>query len=100
MGHVFLTRSTDLTGKSEDGQAAPVQGARAALWLTLVVPGAARADARGRVRAWFLVVGPAGLLITVIFTAVSGQTWTWPWVLAAEPAMVIGCAGLLVLIGA
>jgi hypothetical protein len=69
------------------------------LWLTLVVPGAARADVRGRVLGWLLVVGPAGLLLTVVLTAVSGQTWAWPCGLAAEPALVIGCAGLLVLIG-
>jgi ABC-2 type transport system permease protein len=69
------------------------------LWLTLVVPGAARADVRGRFWAWLLVVGPAGLLLTVVLTAVSGQTWAWPWVLAGEPAMIVGCAGLLVLIG-
>ena len=30
------------------------------LWLTLVTPGAERADIRGRVWAWFLVTGPAG----------------------------------------
>ena len=70
------------------------------LWLTLVVPGAARPDVRGRAWAWFLVVGPAGLLLTVVLTAISGQAWAWPWVLAAEPSLVIGCAGLLVLIGA
>jgi ABC-2 type transport system permease protein len=65
------------------------------LWLTLVTPDAARPDVRGRVWAWFLVTGPAGFLLT----AASGQTWTWPWVLAAEPALVIGSAGLLALIG-
>jgi ABC-2 type transport system permease protein len=70
------------------------------LWLTLVVPGAARADVLGRVWAWLLVAGPAGLLLTVVLTAVSGQGWAWPWVLAGEPAMVIGCAGLLAAIGA
>ncbi len=70
------------------------------LWLTLVVPGAARPDVLGRVWAWFLVVGPAGLLLTVVLTAVSGQGWAWPWVLAGEPALVIGCAGLLAAIGA
>jgi ABC-2 type transport system permease protein len=70
------------------------------LWLTLMVPGAARADVLGRVWAWFLVVGPAGLLLTVVLTAVTGETWAWPWVLATEPALVIGCAGLLVLVGA
>ena len=69
------------------------------LWLTLVVPGAARPDVRGRAWAWFLVVA-AGLLLTVVLTAVSGQAWSWPWVLAAEPSLVIGSAGLLVAIGA
>jgi ABC-2 type transport system permease protein len=69
------------------------------LWLTLVVPGAVRADVRGRVWAWLLVTGPPGLVLTLVFTAVSGQTWAWPWVLAAEPAMIVGCAGLLALIG-
>ncbi|HEY6493324.1 MAG TPA: hypothetical protein VIZ43_08635 [Trebonia sp.] len=69
------------------------------LWLTLVVPGAARADVLGRVWAWFLVVGPVGLLLTLVLTAASGQTWAWPWVLAAEPALVIGCAGLLAAVG-
>jgi ABC-2 type transport system permease protein len=69
-------------------------------WLTQVVPGTAQADVRGRMWAWVLVVGPVGLFITLLFTAISGQTWSWPWVLAGEPAMVIGCAGFLVLIGA
>jgi ABC-2 type transport system permease protein len=69
------------------------------LWLTLVVPGALRADVRGRLWAWLIVTGPAGLLLTLVLTAVSGQTWAWPWVLAAEPALIIGCAGLLVLVG-
>jgi energy-coupling factor transporter ATP-binding protein EcfA2 len=50
-------------------------------------------------KAWFLVTGPAGFLLTVVLTAASGQTWSWPWVLAAEPALVIGSAGLLALIG-
>jgi ABC-2 type transport system permease protein len=71
-----------------------------ALWLTLVVPGAERPDLRGRQWAWFLVVGPAGLLLTVVLTAISGQSWSWPWVLAAEPALVIGCTGLLAAVGA
>src|SRR6185312_9640157 len=55
------------------------------LWLTLVTPGAARPDVRGRVWAWFLVTGPAGFLLTVVLTAASGQTWSWPWVLAGGP---------------
>jgi ABC-2 type transport system permease protein len=68
------------------------------LWLTLVVPGAYRPDLRGREWAWFLVVGPAGLLLTVVFTAVSGQTRFWPWALAMEPALVLASTGLLALI--
>src|ERR1700748_1886745 len=43
---------------------------------------------------WFLVTGPAGILLTLVLTAASGQTWSWPWVLAAEPALVIGAAGV------
>src|SRR5262249_21892426 len=35
-----------------------------ALWLTLMTPGAAAADVRGRQLAWLLVVGPAAVLIT------------------------------------
>jgi len=69
------------------------------LWLTLIAPGAARADVRGRMWAWFLVVGPAGLLLTVVVAPVSGQHRAWPGVLAAEPALVLGCTGLLALLG-
>jgi energy-coupling factor transporter ATP-binding protein EcfA2 len=42
------------------------------LWLTLVTPGAARADVRGRVWAWFLVIGPAGLLALIGVRSVNG----------------------------
>lgn len=66
-----------------------------ALWLTLVTPGAERVDVRGRQWAWALVVGPVGMLLTVVLTAVSGQGWAWPWVLAGEPALIGGAAGLL-----
>ncbi|WP_329579080.1 hypothetical protein OG500_10610 [Kitasatospora sp. NBC_01250] len=69
-----------------------------ALWLTLVTPNVERADVRGRQWAWLLVVGPAALLLTVVLTAVSGQRWAWPWALAAEPALLLGGAGVLVLV--
>ncbi|WP_425556260.1 hypothetical protein, partial [Kitasatospora nipponensis] len=69
-----------------------------ALWLTLVTPGVARADVRGRQWAWLLVAGPAGLLLTVVLTAVSGQGWAWPWALAAEPGLLLGGAGVVVLV--
>jgi ABC-2 type transport system permease protein len=68
------------------------------LWLTLTTPGADRPDLRGRQWAWFLVVGPPGLLLTVVFTAIAGQARYWPWVLACEPALVLACVGLLLLV--
>lgn len=69
-----------------------------ALWLTIVTPGAARADVRGRQAAWLLTVGPLALLLTVLFTLVSSQTSSWPWVLAILPALLGGTTGLLVLL--
>lgn len=71
-----------------------------AFWLTMVVPGTERVDVRGRQAAWTLVVAPAGLLLTVVFTAVSGQHWSWPWVLGGEAALLGGSAGLIVLASA
>jgi ABC-2 type transport system permease protein len=68
-----------------------------ALWLTLVVPGAPRAEVRGRQWAWVLVTGPVSLALTVVLTAISGQTWAWPVVLPGEIGIVIGAAGLLLL---
>ena len=68
------------------------------LWLTLVVSGRERADVRGRQWAWFLIVGPVGVLLTVVLTAVSGQTWSWPWVLSGELTLVFGACGLLILV--
>ncbi|NEA99068.1 hypothetical protein [Streptomyces sp. SID13726] len=67
-----------------------------ALWLLLVTPGVERADIRGRQYAWLLIVAPIGLLLTLVLTAVSGQTWAWPWVLGGEPALIGGAAGLIV----
>ena len=69
-----------------------------AIWLTIMTPGAARADVRGRQAAWFLIMAPLALLLTLVFTAVSGQEGTWPWVLAIVPALLGGTTGLLVLI--
>ncbi|MEV0596223.1 hypothetical protein [Nonomuraea cavernae] len=67
-----------------------------ALWLTLMTPGAERADVRGRQLAWLLIVGPAATILTLAGTAVSGQTWAWPWVLGLLPALLGGAAGLIV----
>ncbi|MEU3170337.1 hypothetical protein [Streptosporangium sp. NPDC006930] len=67
-----------------------------ALWLTLMTPGAERADVRGRQLAWLLAIGPAATVLTLVGTAVSGQTWAWPWVLGLLPALLGGAAGLIV----
>ncbi|SEG88742.1 ABC-2 type transport system permease protein [Thermomonospora echinospora] len=69
-----------------------------ALWLTLMTPGAERADVRGRQLAWLLVVGPPAVLLSLVGTAVSGQGWAWPWVLGLLPAVLGGAAGLIVLV--
>ncbi|MEU4332432.1 hypothetical protein [Nonomuraea dietziae] len=70
-----------------------------ALWLTLMTPGAERADVRGRQLAWLVVVGPAAVVLSLAGTLLSGQTWAWPWVLGLLPALLGGAAGLIVLLG-
>ena len=60
--------------------------------------GMERADVRGRQLAWLVVVAPVMVALTVALTAVSGQTWAWPWILAALPAVLGGTAGLMVLV--
>lgn len=69
-----------------------------ALWLTLMTPGAERADVRGRQLAWFLIVGPAAVLLSLAGTLISDQAWAWPWVLGLLPALLGGGAGLIVLL--
>ncbi|MFG6201402.1 hypothetical protein [Nonomuraea sp. JJY05] len=69
-----------------------------ALWLTLMTPGAERADVRGRQLAWLLIVGPAAVVLSLAGTLVSGQTWAWPWVLGLLPALLGGGAGIIVLL--
>ncbi|MED7926062.1 hypothetical protein SMD20_17535 [Nonomuraea sp. LP-02] len=69
-----------------------------ALWLTLMTPGAERADVRGRQLAWFLIVGPASVVLSLAGTLVSGETWAWPWVLGLLPALLGGGAGLIILL--
>nr|BFE87082.1 hypothetical protein GCM10020093_096830 [Planobispora longispora] len=63
-----------------------------ALWLTLLVPGAA--DVRGRQRAWLLVVGPVAVALALACTAaVTGGPW--PMVLALTAALLGGGAGIV-----
>ncbi|SDH90514.1 ABC-2 type transport system permease protein [Sinosporangium album] len=69
-----------------------------ALWLTLMTPGAERADVRGRQLAWFLIVGPAAIALSLAGTLISGEPWAWPWVLGLLPALLGGGAGIIVLL--
>jgi ABC-2 type transport system permease protein len=68
-----------------------------ALWHTLVVPGAERADVRGRQLAWALIVAPISLLLAVVLPGVTGNPSVYPWVLGLVPALVGGGAGVLML---
>ncbi|HWD62905.1 MAG TPA: hypothetical protein VG369_10450 [Humibacter sp.] len=63
--------------------------------LTIMTPGAERADVRGRQLAWLLLVGPYALCLTVVLTLISGQTWAWPWALGLLAALTGGAAGLI-----
>jgi ABC-2 type transport system permease protein len=69
-----------------------------AFWLTRMVPGVERADVRGRQLALLLAIGPGVLLLTAALTLLSGESWTWPWVLAALPPLTVGVAGLAVVV--
>jgi hypothetical protein len=64
------------------------------LWLTVMTPGATRADIRGRQAAWLIVVAPYTIAVTIAFTVLSGQYAAWPWALALLPAVLGGAAGL------
>ena len=62
------------------------------LWLTVMTPDSSRADVRGRQAAWLIVVAPYTAAITIAFTALSGESSAWPWVLAVLPAVLGGAA--------
>ncbi|QWF78304.1 hypothetical protein [Amycolatopsis sp. CA-230715] len=68
-----------------------------ALWHTLVVPGAIRADVRGRQLAWALIVGPVALLFAAVLPAATGKPGAYPWVLSLVPALVGAGAGIVLL---
>ncbi|MFI6868212.1 hypothetical protein [Nocardia sp. NPDC050406] len=69
-----------------------------AVWQTIVTPGAARADVRGRVLAWLLLVGPIALLAVVVLPGALGQTQLYPWALATLPVLLgVGAAAVIVL---
>lgn len=86
-GLVLMAASASANLYGQDGTA---------LWLTLLIPGAAQPDVRGRQMAWLLVFAPGALAAAIILTAFSGQAWAWPWVCALLPALLGGAAGLWV----
>ncbi|GAB2721145.1 hypothetical protein [Nocardia thraciensis] len=59
-----------------------------ALWHTLVIPGAVRADVRGRMIAWVLLVSPPALLLTLLLPGVLGQAGMYPWAVSTLPVFV------------
>lgn len=69
-----------------------------ALWLTLLTPGATRADVRGRQLAWVTVMAPLVIGLTVALTILSGESNAWPIVVSLLPACLGGAAGLIALV--
>jgi ABC-2 type transport system permease protein len=65
------------------------------VWLTVMTPGSARPDVRGRQVGWLIAVGPYAVASTVILTAVSGRPQAWPLALGLLAAVLGGGAGLL-----
>ncbi|MBE7190691.1 hypothetical protein, partial [Jatrophihabitans endophyticus] len=65
------------------------------LWLTIMTPGSARPDLRGRQTAWLIAVAPFSVLETVTLTATSGEPTLWPWAIALVIALLGGAAGLV-----
>ncbi|RDI66601.1 ABC-2 type transport system permease protein [Nocardia pseudobrasiliensis] len=59
-----------------------------AIWQTLVIPGAIRADVRGRMLAWVIIVAPFGLLLTLILPGAVGMSKLYPWGLATLPVLL------------
>lgn len=68
-----------------------------ALWHTLVVPGAAAADIRGRQLAWLLLTGPVVLVLAVVLPGLT-DPGRYPLVLGLTPALLGASAGLVVLL--
>ncbi|GAA3437380.1 hypothetical protein [Kutzneria kofuensis] len=68
------------------------------VWHTIVTPGAARADVRGRQWAWGLIVGPVAILAGLVLPGLAGRWWAYPWVLGVLPAMLGGGAGCMLLL--
>jgi hypothetical protein len=64
------------------------------LWLTVLTPGPARADVRGRQLAWLIVVAPFAVVSTIVLTLVGGEGRYWTWTPALLATVLGGGAGL------
>ncbi|MET9486067.1 hypothetical protein [Nocardia sp. NPDC006630] len=71
-----------------------------AIWQTIVTPGAARADVRGRAIAWAMLVAPVALLATLILPGILGQTRLYPWALSTLPVLLGVGIGAVVFLSA
>ncbi|MEU1279265.1 hypothetical protein [Streptomyces sp. NPDC005805] len=71
-----------------------------AVWLTVVGagPGTVRHDIRGRQLALLLLFGPPSVVLTVVFTLLSGESWAWPLLAALLPALLGAAVGVAVLL--
>lgn len=67
------------------------------IWHTLVVPGAAHVDVRGRQAAWLMIVGPLALVLAIVLPAVT-DPGLYPWVLGLVTVTLGGGAGLVVVL--
>ncbi|HWD02781.1 MAG TPA: hypothetical protein VG674_10050 [Amycolatopsis sp.] len=68
-----------------------------ALWHTLTIPGAERADVRGRQLAWALIVAPVALALAAILPGAVGEPGAYPWVFGLLPALLGAGSGVLIL---
>lgn len=69
------------------------------LWLTLTVPGAARADVRGRQLSWLVLAVPLALVLVAVTVALDGSSPAWGWVLAVTGSLLGAGAGTHVYLG-
>ncbi|WP_126638959.1 hypothetical protein [Embleya hyalina] len=70
-----------------------------ALWLTLLVPGAARRDVRGRALAWMALFGPSSIVLMLGGGVLNDRAGVWPWAVAATLGALAGGVGLMLLVG-
>jgi ABC-2 type transport system permease protein len=64
------------------------------MWTTVLIPGSARADVRGRQLAWLLAVGPYAVVSTAILTALADRAQDWIWATSLLIALLGGAIGI------